>query len=210
MTKSAKLKFQASNKVEIESIAFTSKKITIIVNHMHHMAQVGHKPGWMNIGPALTDAQISALPQPSIIGRWLSGRGPIIPMATWAPPRVTAKASRANAIASNNHIKDSGLVGVSHGKGPKGLERLKEGGLPLPTGWYKVQDHAKNGIVVQTTTSTNQTSTNQTTNVGHNSNIDNIDYETVLQWMLQACRLLCPIKIDEHWIAEVFTPSGSH
>ena len=75
---------------------------------------------------------------------------------------------------------------MEHGAGPKALDRLGEAGAPLPEGWRKVQDHAKYGIVVQPRPST--------------------AHGEVLDWLLAACWSLCPIDIDDHWLAEVHRP----
>ena len=103
---------------------------------MRDLSARGDGAGWINIGPALTDAQQQLVPEQSILGSWFSARGPIVPMATWTPP---SSGSRPRPVS----------IGVDHGVGPKALERLREAGLPLPAGWRKLQDNAKRGIVVE-------------------------------------------------------------
>lgn len=121
---------------EVETIAFVSTDAQPVVEQMRRLAARGDGLGWINIGPGLRDDQISRLPQPTALGRWFSGRGPTVPMATWTPP----SAARAGAPI---------VVGVEHGAGPNALDRLREAGAPLPPGWRKVQDHAKRGIVAE-------------------------------------------------------------
>ena len=77
-------------------------------------------------------------------------------------------------------------VGVEHGAGPKALDRLRDAGAPLPAGWRKVQDHAKNGIVAQPA--------------------EGESHAEVLRWLLDVCWALCPIDIEDHWLAEVHRP----
>jgi len=77
-------------------------------------------------------------------------------------------------------------VGVAHGAGPKALNRLRDAGAPLPVGWRKVQDHAKHGIVVHPK--------------------PGAAHDEVLGWLLSVCWALCPIEIEDHWLAEVHRP----
>ena len=141
---------------------------------MQTLAARGDGLGWINIGPGLQDDQIEKLPSPSptVLARWFSGRGPAVPMATWTPPRG-ARTSPPT-------------VGVEHGVGPKALDRLRDAGAPLPEGWRKVQDHAKNGIVVHPPLEA--------------------PHSEVLRWLLSVCWALCPIEIEDNWLAEVHRP----
>ena len=92
--------------------------------------------GWINFGPSLSPEEFAAVPHKSGLGKWFSGRGPAVPMATWTPPVN----DRRSAPAS---------VGVQHGTGPNALDRLRDAGWPLPDRWVKKQDHAKHGIVAE-------------------------------------------------------------
>ena len=158
-----------------ETIAFDSADTSPVVREMETLADRGDGLGWINIGPGLRDDQIDSLPTPSPLGRWFSGRGPAVPMATWTPPRGVPAESPPT-------------VGVEHGAGPKALDRLSDAGAPLPAGWRKVQDHAKNGIVVQPAAGAS--------------------HDEVLGWLLSACWALCPIEIEDNWLAEVHRPVG--
>ena len=156
-----------------ETVAFESSDTSAVVRAMQILAARGDGLGWINIGPGLRDDQIERLPVPSALGRWFSGRGPAVPMATWTPPRGDAAGSQLT-------------VGVEHGAGPKALDRLRDAGAPLPPGWRKVQDHAKHGIVVHPR--------------------PGASHDDVLEWLLSACWALCPIEIEDHWLAEVHRP----
>lgn len=129
--------------------------------------------GWINLGPALTEEQHDRLPTPSIIGSWFSSRGPIVPMATWTPPAAGSKPRPAT-------------VGIEHGAGPDALDKLREAGLSLPSGWRKLQDHAKRGIVLAVDPA--------------------VSPEEVVSWLVRACWSLCAIEVDDHWSAEVNSP----
>ena len=159
----------------VETVSFDSDDPAPVVREMESLAARGDGQGWINIGPGLRDDQIDRLPQPTLVGRWFSGRGPIVPMATWTPP-----GSDPSAAAS--------VVGIEHGAGPKALERLRDAGAPLPPGWRKVQDHAKNGIVAHPPS--------------------DADHRDVVRWMVVACWALCGIEIDDRWIAEVHRPAA--
>lgn len=156
-----------------ETIAFDSADTSPVVHEMESLADRGDGLGWINIGPGLRDEQIDQLPAPSPLGRWFSGRGPAVPMATWTPPR----GAQAGLVPT---------VGVEHGAGPKALDRLRDAGAPLPAGWRKVQDHAKHGIVAHPPPSAS--------------------HADVLRWLLDVCWALCPIEIEDHWLAEVHRP----
>ena len=156
-----------------DTISFDSGDTAPVVREMEGLVARGDGLGWINIGPGLRDDQIEQLPVPTMLGRWFSGRGPAVPMATWTPPRGSP----------------AGLpptIGVEHGAGPKALDRLRDAGAPLPAGWRKVQDHAKNGIVVQPAAGAS--------------------HDDVLGWLLSVCWALCPIDIEDHWLAEVHRP----
>ena len=160
-------------KFSTETIAFDSADASPVVREMEVLVARGDGLGWINIGPGLRDDQIDRLPAPTVLGRWFSGRGPAVPMATWTPPRRGSAGSQP-------------VVGVEHGAGPKALDRLRDAGAPLPAEWRKVQDHAKNGIVVHPPSETPHTE--------------------VLGWLLSVCWALCPIDIEDHWLAEVHRP----
>ena len=53
---------------------------------MQRMAEEEDASGWVNIKPGLHDDQVTSLPEPTPLERWFSGRGPVVPMATWIPP----------------------------------------------------------------------------------------------------------------------------
>jgi hypothetical protein len=160
-----------------ETIAFDSADTSSVVGEMEALAARGDGLGWINIGPGLRDDQIEDLPPApttTILGRWFSGRGPLVPMATWTPSR--------------GGTQSQPVIGVEHGAGPKALPRLSEAGAPLPAGWRKVQDHAKYGIVVH-----------PSSEAGHGE---------VLEWLMAACWALCPIEIEDHWLAQVHRPTA--
>jgi hypothetical protein len=115
-------------------IEFTRGDTSLIVARMLQLEVLGS--GWINIGPGLTPEEFSTLPSQSTVGKWISGRGPAVPMATWTPASSKGRARPAN-------------LGIAHGTGPNALDRLDEAGVALPTGWHKRQDHAKNGIVAE-------------------------------------------------------------
>ena len=170
----AAVRFGVVGPFSSETVAFESSDTSAVVRAMQTLAARGDGLGWINIGPGLRDDQIDQLPPPSPLARWFSGRGPAVPMATWTPPRQVRPASLPT-------------VGVAHGAGPKALGRLRDAGAPLPAGWRKVQDHAKNGIVVQPAAGES--------------------HRDVLRWLLSACWALCPIDIEDHWLAEVHRPA---
>lgn len=164
---------------EIETVAFSSGDTGPVEEAMAALEARGL--GWINLGPGLRDDQIDRLPAPSFLGRWFSGRGPVVPMATWTPAGPGGDSGR-----SSGKKPTPAVVGVAHGAGPKALDQLRDAGLDLPEGWRKVQDHAKRGIVVEVAPG-----------AGH---------ADVAAWLVSACWSLCPIEIDDEWLAEIHRP----
>ena len=119
---------------EPQTVEFRRGEGAVVVAAMQELAARGDGAGWINIRPVLTEEDERLVPVRTGLAAWLSGRGPVVAMATWMPP-VTDGRPRATQ------------VGIEHGTGPKALARLAEQGLPLPAGWLKRQDHAKHGIV---------------------------------------------------------------
>lgn len=138
--------------------------------------------GWINLGPGLRDDQIDRLPAPSALGRWFSGRGPVVPMGTWTPAVRVGEPAGGRA----GRKPSPAVVGVAHGAGPKALDRLRDAGLDLPAGWRKVQDHAKRGIVAEAAPVAGPAE--------------------VVAWLVSACWSLCPIEIEDEWLAEIHRP----
>lgn len=120
----------------VDVVEFTRSNPTPLVVHLVELAARGDGEGWINFGPALSPEEFSAVPHKSGLGKWFSGRGPAVPMATWTPPLDGARPRPAQ-------------VGVQHGTGPNALDRLEEVGCALPGGWTRRQDHAKHGIVAE-------------------------------------------------------------
>ena len=121
---------------EVETVVFTSVDVSVVVRRMQQLEESGDGSGWINLAPGHPDDRIDGLPRRALLEKWLSGRGPKVPMATWTPPIVGRKPV-------------PGAAGVEHGAGPNALDQLDEAGVPLPDGWRKLQDHAIRGIVVE-------------------------------------------------------------
>lgn len=74
-------------------------------------------------------------------------------------------------------------VGVQHGTGPRALPRLVEAGVALPEGWVRVQDHVRRGVVLRLP--------------------NGAEPPAVLDWLLGALTMLCPVTMTGWWLAEV-------
>ncbi|MEM7142816.1 MAG: hypothetical protein AAF548_17465 [Actinomycetota bacterium] len=122
--------------ITVDVVEFTSIDPSPLVREMDAMAASGDGDGWINFGPALSPEEFAAVPHKTGLGKWFSGRGPAVPMATWTPGVVDGKPRAAQ-------------IGLQHGTGPSALDRLEETGLSLPATWIKKQDHAKHGIVAE-------------------------------------------------------------
>jgi len=104
-----------------------------VVRTMDAMSEAGE--GWVNFEPAVHVEDVPA--QGSGTFSFLSGRGPVVPLATWTPGTVTRRGRREPA-----------MLGIQHPAGSKARPLLAELGHPVPEGWVVVQDHVRKGLVV--------------------------------------------------------------
>jgi hypothetical protein len=125
--------------------------------------------GWINLLPEV-DPDVEVPPR-SLLARVVSARGEVVPLATWLAP--TTAGGRAN-------------VGIEHGSGPRALPRLAEHGLALPTGWLKVSDNSRRGLVLTTP--------------------GDAAADDVLWWLLSAGHLLSGPPLTGSWLAKVYRP----
>ena len=91
--------------------------------------------GWVNFEPAVEAENIAAAGSSTFA--LFSGRGPVVPLATWTPATTQRRGRREPA-----------MIGLQHPAGAKAKPRLAELGHPLPEGWTVVQDHVRKGLVV--------------------------------------------------------------
>jgi hypothetical protein len=77
-----------------------------------------------------------------------------------------------------------GEIGLQHLAGQKVTAFLAERGCPVPEHWYVASEHPKRGLVVRT--------------------YDAPAADT-LRWLVEACRLSCPLEIVYPWQAVVRT-----
>jgi hypothetical protein len=150
-------------------VEFHEQRRSEVVERMDAMAAAG--TGWINFSPGL-DVDVPP-PSRSAFASLVGGRGPDVPLATWAPARG----------------RDPATVGIQHGQGPRAVDLLAERHVPLPDGWRKLQDHAKRGLVVATAP----------TGAGDRAGVGPLD--EVLDWLLRATAALCPVPRTGEWRA---------
>lgn len=105
-----------------------------LVARMDELADAG--AGWVNLQPGI-DPDDAPQAEPGLFGLF-SGRGPVVPVATWTAPAPTRRGGRGPEE-----------VGIQHPAGPRAAARLAEAGVPVPAGWRVVQDHPRRGLVAQ-------------------------------------------------------------
>lgn len=98
------------------------------------MAELADGGGWLTFDPAIDER--FPPPEPSVLGRLVSGRGPAVPRATWVPADMQRR--RPEPVS----------VGILHGTGAKAIQRLSDKELPVPDRWRVVNDHSKRGLVL--------------------------------------------------------------
>jgi len=163
---------------EPDYVEFTADDPAAVVAVMELMA-AGHE-GWINFEPAVL---IDDVPPPrSGLGALLSGRGPDVPLATWAPGE--SRKGRSRRSGHPGHTEPP-TVGVQHGSGPGARARLAEGGRAVPDGWVVLQDHSKKGLVVAVPPAA--------------------PHADVVDWLLGASALLSQVPLTGRWRAAVYS-----
>ena len=148
-------------------IEFHEDERKALVQRMVVMAT--KRDGWVNVTPGL-DVDFPPPPRPALSGLF-TARGPDVPLATWRPPNKPSE-------------REPATVGIQHAQGTRTIQRLAEGGVPVPEGWRRLQDHPRRGLVLA---------------VPHSSEPAELD--AVLHWLLRATALLCPIRRTGEWRA---------
>lgn len=119
---------------DIEVLEIAGDRPGELVARMDELAAAG--AGWVNLQPGIDPDDVPRA-EPGLFGVF-SGRGPVVPVATWTaagPPRRRGPAPEE--------------VGIQHPAGPRAAARLADAGHGVPAGWRVVQDHPRRGLVVQ-------------------------------------------------------------
>jgi hypothetical protein len=114
-------------------VEFQPDRLDAVVAEMEAIGQTGI--GWLNLEPAVEVDDVAAAGSGTFA--LFSGRGPVVPLATWTPARVQRRGRREPA-----------MIGLQHPAGLKAKPLLAELGHPVPDGWVVVQDHVRKGLVV--------------------------------------------------------------
>jgi hypothetical protein len=91
--------------------------------------------GWVNFEPAVDAEDVAAAGSGTFA--LFSGRGPVVPLATFTP-----------ATAPRRGRREPAMLGLQHPAGTKAKPLLAQLGHPVPDGWVVVQDHVRKGLVV--------------------------------------------------------------
>lgn len=130
------------------------------------------RDGWVNLQAIVgEDDEADAPPARAGVFGWLSARGPEVPVASWVPGSTTRR----------GHEPDS--LGIQHAAGPRAAVTLADAGLPVPSGWRRVGDHPKRGLVLELP--------------------DGVSPRTVLSWALPAMGVLAGRALPDTWVAVV-------
>lgn len=116
--------------IDIEFIEFEPDEPDPVLAAMAELAGGG---GWITLDPAIDER--FPPPTQSVLGRWVSGRGPVVPRATWVP--ADTRRRRPEPVS----------VGILHATGARAVERLADKGIDVPDRWRVVADHSKRGLV---------------------------------------------------------------
>jgi len=152
---------------EPEEIMFRADDRAEVVARMSGLAAT-HK-GWVNISPVLPDGVDP--PRQGILA-YLGARGPEALLATWVPG-----AAKGDGFEPTK-------VGLQHSAGKRVVNRLAEGGLPIPDGWRVTQDHPARGVVAT---------------VG-----DGADLDEVAAWLIGAAERVATSPLTGRWRATFY------
>ena len=132
------------------------------------MVQAGGT-GWINIEPVIEEDHQPPEPGPFA---FLGGSTHKVPVITWMP----GKRQDGRAVKPTT-------VGLQHASGPRVAWRLRDLGLPVPSGWKVTQDHPRRGLVAEVPA--------------------DADNRAVIGWLLQAAAAVCQVESTGRWEAAV-------
>lgn len=112
---------------------FSRAGMNAVADKMDGLAKRTEGNAWVTIEPDVDNRQV---PTGSALWKVFSGRGPVIPSASWVP---------VLGERQDTHFHE---FGISHGTGGGAIERLERNGVQLPDNWRIAQDHKKRGIVL--------------------------------------------------------------
>lgn len=146
-----------------ERFTFRRDDPTVLVDLVARIVAAGR--GWVNASPVLDDAPPAARNPAS----WFSGRGPAVPTATF----VASRPPRPHSL------------GIEHGSGGHAVTRLADGGVALPPGARRRQDHPRRGLVIEVPA--------------------DADAAVIVRFLLDAATLLSVVRTDERWEATCYS-----
>jgi hypothetical protein len=114
-------------------VEFQPDRAEEVIAAMEAVGEAG--AGWVNLEPAVEAEDIAAGGSGTFA--LFSGRGPIVPLATWTPARTQRRGRREPA-----------MIGLQHPAGSRAKPLLAELSHPVPDGWIVVQDHVRKGLVL--------------------------------------------------------------
>ncbi len=125
--------------------------------------------GWINFEAAI-HVEDAPPPASGLFGTLFTSRGPDVPLVTWAPGELRKGGAVGRAT-----------VGILHPSGPGAAKRVD-----IPTGWVKLQDHSKKGLVLAVAAGT--------------------PHAELLDWVLGAAITLSVIPLTGEWRASIYAP----
>jgi hypothetical protein len=131
---------------------------------LERMAELADGSGWMVFDAAVDEDDV---PPPAAFGGLFTAKGPAVPELSWVPG------------APGGRRREPLAVGIRHAAGPKAELRLAEAGVPVPDGWYVIQDNPRRGFVAQVP--------------------DNVPDADVLDWLLRAAPVLATVPLSGDW-----------
>jgi hypothetical protein len=155
---------------ETKTIEFTPPDVGGVADELAALREAGD--GWVNFMPGVVDDP--DLNPPSGLFSFFGSRQAPVTMATVLPARPDKRAAEGMS------------VGLMHPTGAKAVARLAEAGVSVPGGWVVRQDHARRGLLFQTSP-------------------DAVPADIVM-WCVQAGTALCLVDMTGRWQAVVYLP----
>jgi hypothetical protein len=146
-------------------VAFDEADLAEVVAILDELVDTG--AGWVNLLPEVQPGE--EVPPRNLVALVFSARGEPVPMVTWSTPEEPGGPCS---------------VGIEHGSGPRALDRLAAAGVALPTGWRRVADHPRRGLVLAVP--------------------PDARHHEVLSWLLRAAHHLTVPPLTGSWLARVY------
>lgn len=156
----------------MEQFEFRPPTTAAVLDRMEELSEA--HDGWFNLLPGVPEEEVEPAPAGIFSSLFSSTQAPVS-MCTWMP------AGRGRRSAGQS-------IGILHPRGRFAASQLASLGVPVPSGWRVLQDHARRGLIVLPS--------------------GGASASEVLDWMLRAGAALAVVPLTGTWQARVYLPGA--